>query len=182
MTGERRDQAIVHLADEIEAGLIIIGSRGLGGLRRALMGSVSDSAVHEQRYREDDHAEEPQDTLRHRAEQVADQNAARCPRGSLPGSTPAPGASYAPLFTGRRGSPATPEILAGEDATDSAAQEAEEGPNAEEQGAGQGTDEAAYGSANGTPVARPETPRAVGRAREVRDEGEEGEETKEDQN
>jgi len=45
MTGERRDQAIVHLADEIGAGLIIIGSRGLGGLRRALMGSVSDSAV-----------------------------------------------------------------------------------------------------------------------------------------
>jgi nucleotide-binding universal stress UspA family protein len=45
MTGERREQAIVHLADEIGAGLIIIGSRGLGGLRRALMGSVSDSAV-----------------------------------------------------------------------------------------------------------------------------------------
>ncbi len=45
MTGEKRDQASVHLADEIGAGLIIIGSRGLGGLRRALMGSVSDSVV-----------------------------------------------------------------------------------------------------------------------------------------
>ena len=43
--GERRDQAIVHLADEIGAGLIVMGSRGLGGLRRALMGSVSDSVV-----------------------------------------------------------------------------------------------------------------------------------------
>ncbi len=43
--GERRDQAIVHLADEIEAGLIVMGSRGLGGFRRALMGSVSDSVV-----------------------------------------------------------------------------------------------------------------------------------------
>ncbi len=44
-THERRDQAIVHLADEIGAGLIVMGSRGLGGLRRALMGSVSDSVV-----------------------------------------------------------------------------------------------------------------------------------------
>ncbi len=43
--GERRDQAIVRLADEIGAGLIVMGSRGLGGLRRALMGSVSDSVV-----------------------------------------------------------------------------------------------------------------------------------------
>lgn len=44
-TGERRDQAIVHLADELGAGLIVMGSRGLGGIRRALMGSVSDSVV-----------------------------------------------------------------------------------------------------------------------------------------
>jgi nucleotide-binding universal stress UspA family protein len=43
--GERRDEAIVHLAEEIGAGLIVMGSRGLGGLRRALMGSVSDSVV-----------------------------------------------------------------------------------------------------------------------------------------
>jgi nucleotide-binding universal stress UspA family protein len=35
----------VHLSEEIGAGLIILGSRGLGGVRRALMGSVSDSVV-----------------------------------------------------------------------------------------------------------------------------------------
>ena len=29
--GERRDQAIVHLAEELSAGLIVMGSRGLGG-------------------------------------------------------------------------------------------------------------------------------------------------------
>lgn len=42
---DRRDEAIVRLAEEIGAGLIVMGSRGLGGLRRALMGSVSDSVV-----------------------------------------------------------------------------------------------------------------------------------------
>ena len=36
---------IVTLGEEIGAGLIVVGSRGLGGLRRALMGSVSDSVV-----------------------------------------------------------------------------------------------------------------------------------------
>lgn len=36
---------IVTLGEEIGAGLIIIGSRGRGGIRRALMGSVSDSVV-----------------------------------------------------------------------------------------------------------------------------------------
>jgi nucleotide-binding universal stress UspA family protein len=36
---------IVALAEEIGAGLIVIGSRGRGGIRRALMGSVSDSVV-----------------------------------------------------------------------------------------------------------------------------------------
>jgi nucleotide-binding universal stress UspA family protein len=36
---------IVSLAEELEAGLIAIGSRGLGGLRRALMGNVADSVV-----------------------------------------------------------------------------------------------------------------------------------------
>jgi nucleotide-binding universal stress UspA family protein len=36
---------IVALAEEIRAGLIVMGSRGLGGIRRALMGSVSDSVV-----------------------------------------------------------------------------------------------------------------------------------------
>ncbi len=36
---------IVELAEEIDAGLIVLGSRGLGGMRRALMGSVSDAVV-----------------------------------------------------------------------------------------------------------------------------------------
>ncbi len=43
--GERRDEAIVHLAEEIDAGLIVIGSRGFGGLKRALLGNVADSVV-----------------------------------------------------------------------------------------------------------------------------------------
>jgi len=41
----RPDRELVHLSEEIGAGLIIMGSRGLGGVRRALMGSVSDSVV-----------------------------------------------------------------------------------------------------------------------------------------
>jgi nucleotide-binding universal stress UspA family protein len=41
----RKDQEIVRLAEEIGAGLIVTGSRGRGGVRRALMGSVSDSVV-----------------------------------------------------------------------------------------------------------------------------------------
>ena len=40
-----RAQQIVQVAEEIEAGLIVMGSRGRGGVRRALMGSVSDSVV-----------------------------------------------------------------------------------------------------------------------------------------
>jgi nucleotide-binding universal stress UspA family protein len=36
---------IVNLAEEIRAGLIIVGSRGRGGIRRALMGSISDDVV-----------------------------------------------------------------------------------------------------------------------------------------
>jgi nucleotide-binding universal stress UspA family protein len=43
--GGKRDQEIVRLGEEIGAGLTVMGSRGLGGLRRALMGSVSDSVV-----------------------------------------------------------------------------------------------------------------------------------------
>ena len=41
----RPDAEIVGLADELRAGLIVLRSRGLGPLRRALMGSVSDSLV-----------------------------------------------------------------------------------------------------------------------------------------
>ena len=36
---------IVDLAEELGAGLVVVGIRGLGGIRRALMGSVSDSVV-----------------------------------------------------------------------------------------------------------------------------------------
>ncbi len=41
----RAAKEIVNLGEEIGAGLIIIGSRGHGGIRRALMGSVSDSVI-----------------------------------------------------------------------------------------------------------------------------------------
>jgi nucleotide-binding universal stress UspA family protein len=40
----RADQ-IVQVAEEVGAGLIVMGSRGWGGVRRALLGSVSDSVV-----------------------------------------------------------------------------------------------------------------------------------------
>jgi nucleotide-binding universal stress UspA family protein len=43
--GERRSDEIVKVAEEIRAGLIVMGSRGLGGVRRTLMGSVSDAVV-----------------------------------------------------------------------------------------------------------------------------------------
>ena len=36
---------IVVLAEELGVGLVVVGSRGLGGIRRALVGSVSDSVV-----------------------------------------------------------------------------------------------------------------------------------------
>jgi nucleotide-binding universal stress UspA family protein len=42
---EKRDEAIVHLAEDIDAGMIVIGSRGFGGMKRALMGNVADSVV-----------------------------------------------------------------------------------------------------------------------------------------
>lgn len=38
-------EVIVALAEDMEAGLIVIGSRGLGGMRRALVGSVSMNVV-----------------------------------------------------------------------------------------------------------------------------------------
>jgi nucleotide-binding universal stress UspA family protein len=39
----RADEGIVVLAEELGADLVAMGSRGLGGVKRALMGSVSDS-------------------------------------------------------------------------------------------------------------------------------------------
>ena len=41
----RPDVEIVALAEEMGSGLVVMGSRGFGGIRRALMGSVSDSVV-----------------------------------------------------------------------------------------------------------------------------------------
>ena len=43
-TGEP-DKEIIRLSEEIDANMIVIGSRGLTAVRRALMGSVSDSVV-----------------------------------------------------------------------------------------------------------------------------------------
>jgi nucleotide-binding universal stress UspA family protein len=40
------DAEIVSLAGKLSVGLLVLGSRGLGPLKRALMGSVSDSVVH----------------------------------------------------------------------------------------------------------------------------------------
>jgi nucleotide-binding universal stress UspA family protein len=43
-TGEP-DKEIIRLSEEIDANMIVMGSRGLDAVRRALMGSVSDSVV-----------------------------------------------------------------------------------------------------------------------------------------
>ncbi len=43
-TGEP-DKEIIRLSEEIGATMIVMGIRGLGAVRRALMGSVSDSVV-----------------------------------------------------------------------------------------------------------------------------------------
>jgi nucleotide-binding universal stress UspA family protein len=40
-----RAHQILRVAEEIGAGIIVMGSRGRGGVRRALIGSVSDSVV-----------------------------------------------------------------------------------------------------------------------------------------
>jgi nucleotide-binding universal stress UspA family protein len=45
VVAEHRDRGIVELAEELGAGLIAMGSRGQGGVKRALLGSVSDSVV-----------------------------------------------------------------------------------------------------------------------------------------
>jgi nucleotide-binding universal stress UspA family protein len=41
----RPDEGVVHLAEDLGTGLIVMGGRGLGGIRRALLGRVSDSVV-----------------------------------------------------------------------------------------------------------------------------------------
>lgn len=61
MMGEA-DREIVHLAEDLGSRLIVMGSRGRGGIRRALMGSVSDSVVR--------HAHCPVLVVRHVAERA----------------------------------------------------------------------------------------------------------------
>ncbi|XP_031560657.1 uncharacterized protein LOC116296727 isoform X2 [Actinia tenebrosa] len=43
---ERPDHTIINVANEEKADLIVIGARGLGTLRRTVLGSVSDFVVH----------------------------------------------------------------------------------------------------------------------------------------
>ena len=57
------DTEIVGLAGRLGAGLIVVGSRGRGPLKRALMGSVSDSVVR--------HAHCPVLVVRHAEERTA---------------------------------------------------------------------------------------------------------------
>lgn len=44
--GRADKKEIVHLAEELHADLVIVRSRGFDPIRRAVMGSVSDSVVH----------------------------------------------------------------------------------------------------------------------------------------
>lgn len=41
--GRRADEEIIKLAEEIEAGMIVVGSRGAGTISRAFMGSDAES-------------------------------------------------------------------------------------------------------------------------------------------
>lgn len=44
-TGRRADEEIIKLAEEIEADMIVVGSRGAGTISRAFMGSDAESIV-----------------------------------------------------------------------------------------------------------------------------------------
>jgi nucleotide-binding universal stress UspA family protein len=59
----RADDKIVSLAEELGAGLVVMGSRGQGGIRRALTGSISSSVI--------EHAHCPVMVVRPEKEQVA---------------------------------------------------------------------------------------------------------------
>lgn len=44
-TGRRADEEVIDLAEELESDMIVVGSRGAGTIRRAIMGSDSESIV-----------------------------------------------------------------------------------------------------------------------------------------
>ena len=44
-TGRRADEEVINLCEEIDADMIVVGSRGQGTLSRAIMGSDSESIV-----------------------------------------------------------------------------------------------------------------------------------------
>ncbi|XP_048740412.1 uncharacterized protein LOC125654493 [Ostrea edulis] len=46
ITGKKPEEAIISKAEEVGASMIVMGTRGLGTIRRTLMGSVSDYVVH----------------------------------------------------------------------------------------------------------------------------------------
>jgi nucleotide-binding universal stress UspA family protein len=45
MGEHHRAQQVLRVAEDVDAGLIVVGTRGRGGVRRALMGGVCDSVV-----------------------------------------------------------------------------------------------------------------------------------------
>lgn len=49
LRGGRTTDEVLRLADELEAGLLVVGSRGLQGLRRIMIGSHSEDIVHHAR-------------------------------------------------------------------------------------------------------------------------------------
>ena len=46
LRGGRTSNQVIKLAEEIDVGLLIVGSRGLGTVRRILMGSQSEEIIH----------------------------------------------------------------------------------------------------------------------------------------
>ncbi|HEU4492913.1 MAG TPA: universal stress protein [Rubrobacteraceae bacterium] len=49
LRGGRTTEEVVELGDELDAGLLVVGSRGLQGMRRILIGSHSEDIVHHAR-------------------------------------------------------------------------------------------------------------------------------------
>jgi nucleotide-binding universal stress UspA family protein len=44
--GGNPGDAVVHIAEDEKASMIVMGTRGLGTIRRTILGSVSDYVVH----------------------------------------------------------------------------------------------------------------------------------------